>query len=132
MEFSTPGSYQVQMIAVSEFNGTDTITKMVEIYPQPVASFNANNVCDGEIMVFENTSTVTTGSLSSFLWDFGDGSNAVRQTPTRLYLNPGEYTVKLTVTSNYNCQASLSKTVTVYREPYSKLLCYRMCVQELP
>lgn len=126
-KFTAPGTYQVQMIAISEFNGTDTITKSVEIYPQPVASFNANNVCDGEMMVFENTSTVTAGSLSSFLWDFGDGSNAVRQTPTRLYLNPGEYTVKLTVTSNYNCQASIAKSVTVYKNPTANFTVSNVC-----
>jgi gliding motility-associated-like protein len=126
-KFETPGSYQIQLITVSEFNGTDTIVKTIEIYPQPEASFSANNVCDGEIVAFTNNSTVSKGTLSSFLWDFGDGSNAVRQTPTRLYLNPGDYTVKLTVTSNYNCQASTSKPVTVYKNPTANFTVSNVC-----
>ncbi len=36
----------------------------------------------------------------SWFWDFGDGNTSDEQNPTNTYINPGNYTVTLTVTDN--------------------------------
>jgi len=40
----------------------------------------------------------STGSVESWLWDFGDDTTSTRQNPTHTYTNPGSYDVSLTVT----------------------------------
>ena len=40
----------------------------------------------------------STGSITSWEWDFGDGSTSTMQNPTHTYTDPGTYTVSLTVT----------------------------------
>jgi hypothetical protein len=55
------------------------------------------------------------GNISSWSWDFGDNTTATVQNPTHKYSEPGNYTVKLTVTDDQNNTGSISKTVTVLR-----------------
>ena len=47
-----------------------------------------------------NFSDISTGSPVSWLWDFGDGSSSTIQNPSHIYLNPGKYTVSLTITDS--------------------------------
>lgn len=56
-------------------------------------------------------------TLTSWLWNFGDGSSATLQNPTHTYLTAGTFTVTLTVSSNANCTGTVSKTITVSPTP---------------
>ncbi len=57
----------------------------------PTASFTyISNQLD---FTFTNTST----GANSYLWDFGDGTTSTLQNPTHTYINPGIYTIILTV-----------------------------------
>jgi PKD repeat protein len=40
---------------------------------------------------------LTTGPVTSWNWDFGDGEVSTRASPTKLYTVPGTYTVFLRV-----------------------------------
>ena len=64
----------------------------------PTASFDvSNNVfCLGEPIQFNDFST---GSVSSWEWDFGDGNSSTNSNPSHLFGAPGTYTVSLTVTN---------------------------------
>lgn len=59
-------------------------------------------------VVFTDTST---GSPTSWAWDFGDGNTSTSQNPTNNYVAAGTYTVKLTAT---NASGSNVKTRTNY------------------
>ena len=56
------------------------------------------------------------GVIVSFMWDFGDGDIAYGISPVHIYKEPGEYTVKLSVTDNYGNTYNESIILTV---PYS-------------
>ncbi|MHA7060124.1 PKD domain-containing protein [Aquimarina sp. M1] len=57
----------------------------------PIANFDASINCDQ--VNFRNTSINT---VSSFLWDFGDGNSSTEQNPVHTYSTDGIYTVSLT------------------------------------
>ena len=44
-------------------------------------------------------SDFSTGEITDWLWEFGDGNTSNEQNPVHTYLNPGTYTVSLTVSN---------------------------------
>ena len=46
---------------------------------------------------------------SEYLWDFGDGSTSTDKNPAHYYSAEGQYTVSLTATSAFGCQASATR-----------------------
>jgi len=63
----------------------------------PVANFTAD-VTRGETTLTVSFSDQSTGTIDEWYWYFGDGSTSVDQNPTHTYIDPGTYTVSLTVT----------------------------------
>ncbi len=54
------------------------------------------------------------GTISEYLWDFGDGSTASEERPVHSYIKAGNYTVTLMVKDNGNKKsATVSTTATV-------------------
>jgi len=125
--YSAPGNYLVKLIAISSDGTSDSIFKEISIYPKPIADFSFNNVCDGYPVLFSNTSTVKTGAIENYLWDFGDGTNAIRATASKLYLNPGVYKARFNVTTNYGCIDTVIKDVTVYSNPVANFSINNVC-----
>jgi len=67
----------------------------------PVASFSWSGPITGgepEILDVQFTDT-STGTIDSWLWDFGDGDTSTQQHPLHVYATRGPYTVVLTVTN---------------------------------
>jgi len=125
-------SYNVSLDVVTN-NGCTSEPKIlpVIVYPLPVMNFDLPKVClpEGKAL-FTNNTTIPdgTGSLITYLWDFGDPNNtnpAVTKDGTHNYLSLGSYNVKLVATSNNNCKDSLSRQlVDVFPQPkafYSSL-----------
>ena len=68
----------------------------------------------GDSIAMRSNSTDADGSISSHLWDFGDGTTSTEANPAHVYATPGIYSITLTVTDNdgestvTNTQASIS------------------------
>ena len=58
----------------------------------------------------------STGNLSSYQWDFGDGSTGTGATPSHTYTTAGSHTAKLTF-SNASNQTSVATTVVTVTAP---------------
>jgi len=117
--YTSAGLFTVTMIATSNYGCKDTATQNVDVRPMPVAGFNINNqeqCMSGNSFVLTNTSTISSGTIS-YLWNFGDNSTSTATSPTYSYTSPGTYSIKLVVTSGYNCKDSITKTVIVRPMP---------------
>ena len=118
--YSSPGTYTVKLIVTSTLGTTGNIVKTVIIYPQATPAFtvNAGNQCfSGNDFIFTDQSTSSSGALL-WRWNFGDGSGkSASEDTTYSYSVPGIDTVKLTVTTNNGCPATVSKVITVFPEP---------------
>jgi outer membrane protein assembly factor BamB len=83
---------------------------------KPVAAFsvNAEEIEEGQPVIFTDLSFDQNGSISSWSWDLGDGTTSNEQSPSYVY-PIGEYTVVLTVTDNSGNQNAnqFSKTIRV-------------------
>lgn len=68
--------------------------------PPPVADFAAEPQT-GRAPLTVRFTDLSTGQISSWFWDFGDGTSSTQQHPTHTYSKTGTYTVSLTVTDKY-------------------------------
>jgi gliding motility-associated-like protein len=118
--------HQVKLIALSEHNCADTITKDILVYPKPVASFNINLPagCTPHAVNLNNTSTPNdTGSIQimSFNWNLGDGSSTSAVNPSKAYVNYGNtdsnYYISLIAKSEHGCADTTDNSVTVHPKP---------------
>lgn len=71
----------------------------------------------GNSFDFNSFSTISSGAITNQFWDFGDGKTATGASVNHSYFSPGNYQVKLIVTSDLGCIDSLSKTITVFPQP---------------
>ena len=74
------------------------------------ASFSANPA-NGSAPLNVAFTDISSGPVTAWLWDFGDGSSSRTQHPNHTYTTPGDYTVSLTVfdtTTSSTAQISLA------------------------
>ena len=115
--YSANGTYTVKLIASNNFTNTcmDSISIPVTINSYSpcnlVANFSitatANNAAS-----FTSTSSGTV-SGSTYIWNYGDGSNGIGATSSHTYMNSGPYIATLTVNNNYTPTCSSTKTLAV-------------------
>ena len=116
--YSSAGTYTVELHVTTTDGCVDSITRVVTVNPIPVSDFSATTECLGNSTTFTDESTVSTGGISNWSWDFNDGSPADNtQSPTHTYSVDGTYNVTLTVTSDSGCINNFSTTVDVYANP---------------
>jgi PKD repeat protein len=63
----------------------------------PIAAFSATPTTGNAPLTVKFTDE-STGTITSWLWDFGDGKTGTAKNPSHKYANPGTYSVSLTVT----------------------------------
>lgn len=59
----------------------------------------------------------STGPITSWQWDFGDGTNSNERSPKHVYTQKGTYKVKLTVCGNDGCESKNGKPDIIVNEP---------------
>ncbi len=133
--YNQPGNYNITMIVTTNNGCTDNITLPVEVYPVPIASFSSDVVCEnGGATSFTNLSSISSGQIALYDWDFGDGNTSTYPNPNHDYSSDGVYDVQLTVHSDHNCVADFQAPVTVLKKPATYLMadvpesCSPLCV----
>ena len=83
--------------------------------PPPPAGPAANftDTVSGLTVSFVDTSTDSSGTITSRSWNFGDGSTSTAQNPSHTYASGNSYTVTETVTDSNSQSNAHSATVTV-------------------
>ena len=79
------------MICVS----CDSLT-IGSVFPNPCSATFTNVQTSGSSFNFTSTATGP-GTITNYIWDFGDGNNSTIQNPSHTYTTTGNYTVCLTV-----------------------------------
>jgi len=108
--YTSAGTYSVTLTATNDAGATTTsqtgyitVTKEATV---PVASFLATGYSGNApltVQFFDSSS----GTPTSWLWSFGDGSTSALQNPTHTYTTSGIYTVTLTATNTAGSDTSV-------------------------
>ncbi len=110
----------------------DSIDNLGIFYrPQPVSLFGNTIICNGNVTQFTDSSTTSSGTLTTWTWDFGDGSPVNNTTsPSHLYPGPGNYSADLIVSNSFGCVDTITKTVKVYYNPIAAFTNSNACFGE--
>jgi PKD repeat protein len=92
-----------------------TNASIIEVNDAPVANAGADKTAFvNELVTFDGSASYDIdGNITSYEWDFGDGTTGNGVTTSHIYSTPGTYTVTLTVTDNNGAKASDTATVNV-------------------
>ena len=121
--FTTAGTYTTTLI-VTDNNGKTSTTNTPVVVTTPAVATNTPPTAVATTSTISGTaplavtfdgsaSTDADGSISSYLWNFGDGSSATGKTATHTYLSDATYTATLQVTDNKGAAGTTSVPITV-------------------
>lgn len=112
-------TYTVNLFAINGFGCTDSIKKLVMVYPKPVSSFTADLTpgCSPLPLSYTNTSFGAT----SYTWNFGDNTSSNSFNTAHTYTNASlvlqTFTTTLISANATGCIDSSKHVITVYPTP---------------
>jgi gliding motility-associated-like protein len=128
--YPNPGTYTVTLIA-NPGPCQNTTTVSVTVAPLPVPAFVGTSVCVGSPTVFTDQSTIASGTITGWHWDFGDAAltndTSNIQNPSYTYAAAGTYTATLTTTSATGCTATNTVSITVNPQPVPSFVYNQAC-----
>ena len=121
------GTYTCTITLGGESNSSTTTVQVLSL---PVASFDASTVCVGNATEFTSTATATGQHLSTYDWDFGDGTTGSGEHVSHAYAQAGFYSVTHHVQTNGGCQNDITLPVLVVAAPVSSFTATTVCQGE--
>lgn len=117
--FSGEGTYDVELIVISENGCSDTIVQQVRSHYIPRADFGIPFPClNGGTAFFDSTTVGADAVIVDWLWDFGDNTPTdTAQNPVHQYAVEGTYDITLAVTSEFGCQSDTTITEVIFLGP---------------
>ncbi len=115
--FDSSGNYPVQLTISDAYSRatseTLTVPVAVEAVPQAAFDFSPEAPNIDDTIFFDASRTESGRPITSYAWEFGDGSTGSGRTTTHAYAIEGIYTVTLTVTDDRGATGTASEGVTV-------------------
>ncbi len=103
-EYVTPGSYTVELTVSNEAGADTKVAKeFIFVSPRgnpPDAQFRASPT-SGTAPLAVSFTDLSSGTPTSWEWQFGDGQSSTEQHPQTTYVKPGDYTVSLFVKNEF-------------------------------
>ncbi len=124
------GNYQVMLHTMDNNGCTDSVSKPIQIQPLPVASFSPSNQCIYSPVSFQNTSTISTGSINIYVYNFGDLNVDSVASTSHLYTSSGNYPVTLNTISTAGCVDDTTITISVHPKPVADFNWAPVCEQQ--
>ncbi len=92
--------------------------KTTTVYNQSPTAYIATNITRGKTPLnisFSGFGADADGTITNYHWEFGDGATSTEQNPIHTYIQPGTYTVTLTVIDNDNATGTDTISITVLK-----------------
>jgi gliding motility-associated-like protein len=121
----TQGTYTVTAYDANQCVSTDDVT--ITESAAPVAAFAVVDACTGDAVQFIDATTIATGAVTNWDWDFGDGNTSTLQGPTHIYATPGTYDVTLVAGAD-NCTDQITLQANSFPNPVADFATTNVCV----
>ena len=111
--YFSPGKYTVKLV-VRNAASEDSVIKVnyIEVFAKPAVDFSASAItgCYPLEVNFRDMTGAGSGTITSWLWDFGDGATSTLQNPPHVYTSARSFNVTLQVRNSSGCISTLTKT----------------------
>ncbi len=114
--FKTAGTYNVRLLAISEFECKDSIIKPVIIKASPEPDFTGNQYCGKMPTTFTNT-TVEDVPNPVYTWTFSDNFTSNQKNVTRSWPYEGPFKATLRADYSNGCSGTTTKDFTIFIQP---------------
>ncbi len=116
-EYMDIGPKDIQLIVATEFGCRDTITRSLDIFGKPLASFtpSQDRTCERLQVLFSNNSM----EANSYIWNIEGQEQLFAEQPTVVFEKVGSYDVELIAIYNEFCQDTvfLRNAINVFGSP---------------
>ncbi len=128
--YALSGSYNVWLRVEAPVGCRDSVLKTVFVNHLPAAHFVSTSsvACVNEPVYFTNTSSVSSGSISSYLWNFGNSVSSNGVNGMMAYNQNGLYTVSLTAISDSGCVHQYSEVLLIHPQPSAHFSAGQVCL----
>jgi gliding motility-associated-like protein len=127
--YGASGTYSVILTVSSTSGCQDSDTMNITVHPLPVVAFSAPPVCINNATIFTDNTTISSGTLTSWAWNFGNFTPVYfGQNPNYMYSSSGLFNVSLTVTSSFGCVGNVIQPVNVYALPIANFTSTNACL----
>jgi PKD repeat protein len=100
--------------------------------PDFTVNLTGGGGCVGQPLQFSSTSQ-SFAPINSYTWDFGDNTgNNLPNPPAHVYLQPGNYNVKLKILGQDGCENDTSKNIAIGEIPSAELQIWDTCFGQVP
>jgi gliding motility-associated-like protein len=105
----SPAEYSLKLIVTSTAGCKDSISRSFSIAPLPFIDIIADPIsgCQPLMVAFTNNSSITSGTITQYNFDFGDGNTSTTMSPSNEYQSTGSFTVTVDALSAAGCRDTL-------------------------
>lgn len=128
--YASAGLYVVWLKVNAPQACADSVSTTVFVNPNPNAQFSstATDLCPNEFVYFTNTSGITSGSITTYAWNFANGTTTNSINGTITYTSAGIYNVSLTAISDSACSHTSIQSLTVHPTPLAQYTVNNACL----
>lgn len=112
--FTSTTNQDISLTASIPGCDNEIVKSISSLQEGPIVDFLFEGQCEDENVTFTNNSS---GSISSYSWDFDDGTNSTDTNPTHSFSSIGIYDVTLTAYTSSGCNNTTTKATTIYSKP---------------
>lgn len=118
--FATAGTYDVTLTVIDSEGLNATVNQDVNVTANPISVFEyspAQPSTDQNVTFNASGSIPISGTITEYLWSFGDNSTSTAELTNHTYIASGNYTVTLTVTNSLGLNNTEIRSLRVYASP---------------
>ena len=123
------GDYWVEALNANGCVERDTIHVDI-IGVAPTITFNATGLCEDGTTFFTGEN-ISSGTITSWQWIFGDGQEAEGQSVSHTYNASGDFVVQLFVTASSGCSNVYTNSIHIWQKPIAAYITDQNCNNQM-
>jgi len=130
-QYTTSGTFSVQLIATSNFGCVDSISQLLSVYAKPIVSFiTEDSLCAENTVLFTNLSNAGQGTVTSHSWLNNGSAFSSIQNPSLYFNQSGANVIRLVVGNSFGCSNFKDSTIVINPKPTASFTVDNVCFGE--